>query len=407
MTYWCTPTAPCHSASPTNDQASTRKSRRSRTQQQRRPPGPARRPGDSGRGRSIAAPGRGRPLAATASPTTGRPSTTAAVRRQRAPPLPQQTDHAVHHQQPGDRVGRARAAVVARCRGRASRASTATTGGRTGATRGGPGAAGVRGRGSLRSAPRRADERRPRCAAGCRRPATATSCRCRRCRTGHRSSMEVSPRSPWTWARPVMPGPHAVAGRVPGRCAAELRDEVRAFGARSDQAHVAPEDVPQLGQLVQRGAPQHPAEPAHPVSSATLHRVAASCVVGRAVGAELQQGERPAVPADALLPEHHARPVDEPQRPPHTPAAAGRPAPAASPDTGCPAAACPRRRGAPGTGTAAGRRTRPAAAAPCTRGSRRRAPRSRSPTRPGCVAAVPVRRGPRDGRPAQSAPRSG
>ena len=46
-------------------------------------------------------------------------------------------------------------------------------------------------------------------------------------------------------------GFHQVAGEVVGDFGREVFDVVRAFGARADQAHVAAEDVPELGKFVE------------------------------------------------------------------------------------------------------------------------------------------------------------
>ncbi len=59
---------------------------------------------------------------------------------------------------------------------------------------------------------------------------------------------QVSALRPLTWARPVMPGPDLVPARLLGGVPRQVRHHQ---GSRSDEAHVALDDVPQLGQLVQ------------------------------------------------------------------------------------------------------------------------------------------------------------
>src|SRR4051812_47785026 len=194
----------------------------------------------------IPAPGEAAPVAASASPATGRPSSTTAVRdsgrrRSRTRRIAQYTTTSAESASAGP--GPPSSPGVS---GSASRATTATTG-RTGGH--------CRTRGRVRawvmcSAPRRAHERG----------------------RGAQQDADVLPQRPVVdvgvvEAGPVLDGgvpaqtvdlgkagdagPHAVAGRVTRVGLAELGDEVRAFGARADQAHVAPQDVPQLEQLVQ------------------------------------------------------------------------------------------------------------------------------------------------------------
>ncbi len=67
-------------------------------------------------------------------------------------------------------------------------------------------------------------------------------------------------------AQPVGLGPagdpalDAVAVGIAGHLGRKLFDELGPLGPGADQAHVAAQDVEQLGQLVQRAGPQHPAE---------------------------------------------------------------------------------------------------------------------------------------------------
>ena len=103
-------------------------------------------------------------------------------------------------------------------------------------------------------------------------------------------------------------GLHLVAQHVLRNAVLELLDEVRALGARADDRHVAPEDVPELRQLVEVRPPEEAAERRH--ARVVLARPDRA---GLALGvvqhrAELDDRERLAVEAHALLPvEHRAR----------------------------------------------------------------------------------------------------
>lgn len=97
--------------------------------------------------------------------------------------------------------------------------------------------------------------------------------------------------------------PHLVFDHVQGHGLAELLHEIWDLGPRADQAHIAPDHVPQLGQLVQAELAQEGADPGTPV------------VVGRGPGgilgvvhphaAEFQHREDLLVQAHALLLEQH------------------------------------------------------------------------------------------------------
>ena len=93
---------------------------------------------------------------------------------------------------------------------------------------------------------------------------------------------------------------HAV-GRVP-RC------QSQALRPRPDQGHRAPQHVPQLGQLVERGAPQEGADTGDPW---VMGDGQAGARGTDAHGAQLDQPERPAVLADPLLVEEQRPPVLE------------------------------------------------------------------------------------------------
>src|SRR5690606_1158379 len=96
-------------------------------------------------------------------------------------------------------------------------------------------------------------------------------------------------------------GPHAMAQLVVADLLRQLGDELRPLRARTDQAHVAAQHVPQLRQLVDAGLADEAAHArdacvllAGPDRHAVLLRV-------RAHAAELDQAERAAAFADALL----------------------------------------------------------------------------------------------------------
>src|SRR5262249_57898794 len=95
--------------------------------------------------------------------------------------------------------------------------------------------------------------------------------------------------------------PDGVTLHVEGDLARELLDEERTFGPRADEAHVALEDVPELGQFVE---PRHPDEAADPRHAFVF--VARPDGPARLLGvgphrSKLVERERPAVLADALL----------------------------------------------------------------------------------------------------------
>jgi hypothetical protein len=76
----------------------------------------------------------------------------------------------------------------------------------------------------------------------------------------------------------------------------------RHLGARPDEAHVADEDVPELGQLVELEAAEHAADAGDARVAAGRHLGPARRLPHRA---ELQDAERPPAPAGADLPEEH------------------------------------------------------------------------------------------------------
>ena len=86
---------------------------------------------------------------------------------------------------------------------------------------------------------------------------------------------------------------------------AELLDEMRPLGPRADDGHVAAKDVPELRQLVDVRSAQEPAERRHPrIVGCRPHRsgLALRIIVHRS---ELDDGERLAVQARALLAIEH------------------------------------------------------------------------------------------------------
>jgi hypothetical protein len=79
-------------------------------------------------------------------------------------------------------------------------------------------------------------------------------------------------------------------------------DEVLALRAWAHQAHLALQHVPELGQLVHARAAQEPADPCDArVGGAAELRALRLCIGQHA--AELDDAERPAAQADALLTE--------------------------------------------------------------------------------------------------------
>src|SRR3989442_1713867 len=95
---------------------------------------------------------------------------------------------------------------------------------------------------------------------------------------------------------------HLVAEHVAGHPPAELLDEAWALGARADEAHLAPQDVPELGQLVEAPAPEERPEARAPrIVRPRPH--GPGLVLGvHAHRAELEHLEAPAVQAHPLLP---------------------------------------------------------------------------------------------------------
>ena len=115
-----------------------------------------------------------------------------------------------------------------------------------------------------------------------------------------------APRRPLTCARPVSPDRDAVALRVARQLGGELLDEVRALRSRPDEGHVATQDVPQLRQFVERGAPQDPADRADALVADDRPLRGRLALVGGPHRPELQALEELPVPADARLTKDHA-----------------------------------------------------------------------------------------------------
>ncbi len=110
--------------------------------------------------------------------------------------------------------------------------------------------------------------------------------------------------------------------------AAVLLEFGHCYRTRTDQAHVAPDDVEQLGQFVQAGAAQ---EVAHRRDARVAGQLAVPFPFHRGVriareqrgqhrvrvpahGSELQATEEPAVPADAVMAEEDRRAVRAPDQ---------------------------------------------------------------------------------------------
>ncbi|MSS73735.1 MAG: glycosyltransferase family 1 protein [Candidatus Latescibacteria bacterium] len=96
-------------------------------------------------------------------------------------------------------------------------------------------------------------------------------------------------------------GPHPVASGVSGDLPLELLDECRTFGPGADQAHVAHEDVVELGEFVEAGAPE-PASDAGHAGVVPPGPDGAVCLRILNHGAEFDQKEGPAPASDTNLP---------------------------------------------------------------------------------------------------------
>src|SRR5690606_25413395 len=72
-------------------------------------------------------------------------------------------------------------------------------------------------------------------------------------------------------------GTHAMAQVVVAQVGVEFGHELRPLRARADDAHVAPEDVPQLRELVQAGAADDPPTRVMRSSSLPAQRATPSC----------------------------------------------------------------------------------------------------------------------------------
>src|SRR3546814_397448 len=105
-------------------------------------------------------------------------------------------------------------------------------------------------------------------------------------------------------------GAHQVPVRIVGNVVAIDHGMGIIIGARADQAHVAPQDVPELGQFVDAKPAQQAAQPGDPLAFDTVIGAAvdAVCLGHRA---ELVGGERLAVHAHAFLPEEQATGIEE------------------------------------------------------------------------------------------------
>ena len=111
----------------------------------------------------------------------------------------------------------------------------------------------------------------------------------------------MRPRQPWTWAHPVMPPGIGVPQVVVGDRLPELLDEDRALRPRPDQAHVAAQDVEELGQLVDIRVAEPIADPS--ASGVVIEGPdRARLPLGIAPhAAELDDGEEPSPLPDPLL----------------------------------------------------------------------------------------------------------
>src|SRR3990172_97811 len=100
---------------------------------------------------------------------------------------------------------------------------------------------------------------------------------------------------------PGNPCLHLVPEHIFGDPLSKLLDEDRPFRAGTHQAHLAPQDIEQLGQLIQRGQAQHGANRrSAPVVAGCPNRPGVTLSVV-SHGSELQHLKRPAVEAHPLL----------------------------------------------------------------------------------------------------------
>jgi hypothetical protein len=105
---------------------------------------------------------------------------------------------------------------------------------------------------------------------------------------------------------PRDPGPHVVPTGLLGRVQREVLDPER---AGSDQAHVPLQHVEQLGQLVQAGGPEEPADPA---DTGSIGQRLAFRITEVVHGTELVDAEDPAVQPRSVLHEQHGPAHREP-----------------------------------------------------------------------------------------------
>ena len=95
------------------------------------------------------------------------------------------------------------------------------------------------------------------------------------------------------------------ARRQPVAAAPDARRQLRALRARPDQAHLAPEDVPRLRQLVNVPAPEHPADRGDARIPRSREHGAGAGLRAPAHGAELDDPEHPPAAPEARLAEQH------------------------------------------------------------------------------------------------------
>jgi len=79
-------------------------------------------------------------------------------------------------------------------------------------------------------------------------------------------------------------------------------DEMGAFRPGTDQAHVTPQDIEKLRQLIDARAAHEPANPRNPIIPRRCPDWPPICFRVLSHAAELQQGKAAAVQPDTLLP---------------------------------------------------------------------------------------------------------
>src|SRR3712207_2622092 len=97
-----------------------------------------------------------------------------------------------------------------------------------------------------------------------------------------------------------------MTGLVSAVAPAELLDEMRPLGPWPDDAHVPTQDVGQLGELVQGGGPEEPADRRKPVVRGGVPLRSRLLFIRWPPAPELERLDADAVAADPFLPEENS-----------------------------------------------------------------------------------------------------